>query len=183
MVWQNIKDAFAYGVGFAKGLLEQLVGFFQWMGDGISGIAGWIGDRLGGMWEPMKTGARNVINGAIYLLNGLISGINFAIRGMNALGAGLPQFGSVPYLAHGGVAGGLAVVGEQGPELVKLPQGSTVMPHGQSKRMAEQMGDQGSGDGGPVRVELVAGSGANGAVATMIMSLVRSGDLQLQRAG
>jgi uncharacterized protein YukE len=180
-VWQNIKDAFAYGVGFAKGLLEQLVNTWHWLADGISGIAGWIGDRLSGMWEPMQTGARRVINVAIGMLNGLIRGINFAIRGMNALGAGLPEFGTISYLAKGGVAGGLAVVGEQGPELVRLPQGSTVIPHGQSKRMAEDMGADGQGSGGPVQIELTAGKGANGAVATMIMSLIRSGDLQLRQ--
>jgi hypothetical protein len=100
---------------------------------------------------------------------------------MNALGAGLPEFGTISYLAKGGIAGGLAVVGEQGPELVRLPQGSTVIPTGQSKRMAEDMGADGQGSGGPVQIELVAGKGANGAVATMIMSLIRSGDLQLRQ--
>jgi hypothetical protein len=38
--------------------------------------------------------------------------------------------------AAGGPAGGLTVVGEEGPELLQLPFGSTVYSNGQSKRMA-----------------------------------------------
>ncbi|MEV4864270.1 phage tail protein [Streptomyces ossamyceticus] len=40
--------------------------------------------------------------------------------------------------AAGGIGGGLTVVGEEGPELVRLPHGSTVYPAGQSKHMAWQ---------------------------------------------
>ncbi|MBA4865907.1 hypothetical protein H1V43_32100 [Streptomyces sp. PSKA54] len=40
--------------------------------------------------------------------------------------------------AVGGAAGGLTVVGEEGPELLRLPHGSTVYPAGQSRRMAWQ---------------------------------------------
>lgn len=38
--------------------------------------------------------------------------------------------------AAGGIGGGLTWVGEEGPELVRLPQGSTVYPAGQSRHMA-----------------------------------------------
>lgn len=54
---------------------------------------------------------------------------------------------SIAGRASGGVAGGLTWVGERGPELVRLPQGSTVYPSGQSQGMA-------SGGGGVARVEL-----------------------------
>jgi trimeric autotransporter adhesin len=40
--------------------------------------------------------------------------------------------------AAGGIGGGLTVVGEEGPELVRLPHGSTVYPAGQSRHMAWQ---------------------------------------------
>jgi hypothetical protein len=43
------------------------------------------------------------------------------------------------------VAGGLTWVGEQGPELVSLPTGSTVHSNGDSKRMASDMGGGGGG--------------------------------------
>lgn len=48
--------------------------------------------------------------------------------------------------ASGGVSGGMTWVGERGPELVRLPQGSTVYPAGQSAQM--------TGGGGVARVEL-----------------------------
>lgn len=58
-------------------------------------------------------------------------------------------------LAHGGIsgaasgrnAGGLTWVGEQGPELVSLPTGSTVHSAGDSRRMAGADGSGGDGDG------------------------------------
>ncbi|MFF6781452.1 phage tail protein [Streptomyces sp. NPDC012510] len=40
--------------------------------------------------------------------------------------------------AAGGIGGGLTVVGEDGPELLRLPEGSTVYPAGQSRQMAWQ---------------------------------------------
>ena len=49
-------------------------------------------------------------------------------------GDGIPF---VPFFANGGVsAGGLAVVGEKGPELVNLPKGARVHSNAESKKMA-----------------------------------------------
>jgi phage-related tail protein len=55
--------------------------------------------------------------------------------------------GHVPAFAKGTMSapGGLAWVGEQGPELVNLPRGSQVIPAGRSARMA-------AGGGGGVTV-------------------------------
>jgi hypothetical protein len=49
-------------------------------------------------------------------------------------------------------------VGEQGAELVRLPTGSTVIPHGQSMNMLNQMGGGGPG-GEALVVEWVGPSG------------------------
>ena len=51
---------------------------------------------------------------------------------------GLAKFlKKIPFFANGGVsAGGLAVVGERGPELVNLPRGSRVHSNSESKRMS-----------------------------------------------
>jgi hypothetical protein len=181
-VWEGIQAAFSYGVGFARGLLQQLVDAWLWVRDTVGAAADWVRGALGRMWDGLAAGARGAVNAAITVLNGLLYGVNRVISGMNTVSpVKLPMVPYVPYLARGGIAGGLAMVGENGPELVRLPQGSTVYPSGQSRRMAEQAA--GDGGGGATRFELVAGPGANSAVATMIMSLVRSGDLQLQRAG
>jgi hypothetical protein len=59
--------------------------------------------------------------------------------GMGAFGNGTPHFGGgldlfgihIPFLATGGtvLGGGLAMVGEAGPELLSLPRGATVTPN------------------------------------------------------
>lgn len=51
--------------------------------------------------------------------------------------------GSVPHAASGGVHNGLTMVGELGPELVRLPQGSQVYPHGVAPGYASQGGSGG----------------------------------------
>jgi TP901 family phage tail tape measure protein len=65
-------------------------------------------------------------------------------------------------MAHGGIVGaagggprsGMTWVGEQGPELVRLPYGSTVYPAGQSANMAAA-----AARGGPAQVQLEISSG------------------------
>jgi AraC-like DNA-binding protein len=57
---------------------------------------------------------------------------------MNAHGGNIGGTGSVKRFATGGVSGSgsaMAVVGEEGPELVRLPLGATVIPAGQSASM------------------------------------------------
>lgn len=56
----------------------------------------------------------------------------------DAVGGGIGNFFSnLPHFAAGGMVPntGLAVVGEEGPELVQLPGGSRVIPHGQAAQM------------------------------------------------
>lgn len=56
--------------------------------------------------------------------------------------------------ASGGPTGGMTWVGEQGPELLDLPYGSSVMTAGDSKRMATQGGNNGA----PMVVQLIIGT-------------------------
>lgn len=59
-------------------------------------------------------------------------------RLMHAHGGNIGGLGTIKGFQSGGVSGAgsaLAVVGEQGPELVRLPVGSTVIPAGQSASM------------------------------------------------
>ena len=93
------------------------------------------------------------LNGIISLINGVIDGLNAMIDGLNSIKIEIPdwvpllggkEFGinipiigkwaplEVPQYADGTMyhPGGLAVVGERGPELVNLPRGSQVYPTG-----------------------------------------------------
>ncbi len=69
------------------------------------------------------------------------------------------------------------MVGEQGRELVKLPSGSTVVPHGQTEAM---LSGRSGGSSGPVRAELTVGPGGSQGLADLLMQMVRTGQLQLQ---
>jgi hypothetical protein len=77
--------------------------------------------------------------------------------------------GGISGAAGGGPRGNLTWVGEQGPELVRLPFGSTVYPTGQSMNMANQM----SG-GGEVRV-IVEDRTSGGIRARLIDERVAAG--------
>ncbi|HEX6968887.1 MAG TPA: hypothetical protein VF174_08795 [Micromonosporaceae bacterium] len=65
--------------------------------------------------------------------------LNRAIKDLERLGHGGFAHGGISGAAGGGPRGSLTWVGEQGPELVRLPYGSTVYPTGQSMNMASQM--------------------------------------------
>lgn len=173
-VWQNAVDSFNF-------MKDGVVTGFNWLVDALTTAVNWVKGILSDMWGGLTSGLKSAANGAITGLNGLIKGLNIIIQGLNVVNpfSDIPYVPYVPYLAKGGIAGGLAMVGEKGPELVNLPQGSTVYPTGQSMGMLGAMGGQG---GGEQRVTLVALPGSSDAVATMIMTLVRQGKLQLKAA-
>lgn len=62
--------------------------------------------------------------------------------------------GGIIGAASGGARGGLTWVGEQGPELARLPYGSTVYPAGRSRQMAMA----GGGGGQPLVINLSIGN-------------------------
>ncbi len=101
-----------------------------------------LGHDLGGIWSPLWQGFRSAINWIIDRWNNL----SFTIGG-SFLGVPIPSARfdtpNINRLAHGGIAGGLAMVGEHGRELVRLPQGSTVIPNGQSENILSQQGGGG----------------------------------------
>ncbi|MFG2913361.1 phage tail tape measure protein [Kitasatospora sp. NPDC048298] len=101
------------------------------------------------------------------------------------MGGGSYSGSSAGRFAHGGIIGGAATggprggltwVGEQGPELVRLPGGSTVIPAGQSRAMAE-----GAVGGGAVTLQLEwVGSNAGDEFMSWLRNniRIRGGDVQ-----
>ncbi len=79
-----------------------------------------------------------------------VSVIVGAVRGPNTA---WNEHGGIIGAAGGGARGGLTWVGEAGRELVRLPYGSTVYPHGQSEGMAATSG----GGGQPVVIQVQPG--------------------------
>lgn len=80
--------------------------------------------------------------------------LNFAGQGPAAKQLIITQRGSTGARAKGGTVKrdeAMTLVGEEGPEIVKLPVGSRVYPHGESKQMAKRMGIQAFARGGTVK--------------------------------
>ena len=85
-------------------------------------IAKYFGDRISDRFRPL-------INGVM----GILDAIKKVRRGISKLGRKLRK---LPGFANGGVSsGGLAVVGERGPELVNLPAGARVNSNRESRKM------------------------------------------------
>jgi phage-related protein len=149
-LWGVVKDRVGEGAAFIvdkiRGIpdrLRGLVGGFRSAGaaligaiaDGIKNAGGFASDFAGQIWSAVKS----AINSGIAQLN---NALEFSIKvGPKSIGVNPPDIG---YLARGtnNWRGGLAVVGEEGPELVNLPRGSQVMSHRQSMGAMRGMGSE-----------------------------------------
>ena len=86
-------------------------------------IAKYFGDKLSDKFRPLIDGVWTIVNA------------------LKAVRKKISDFGKklidMPFFANGGVSsGGLAVVGERGPELVNLPAGARVNSNRESRKMA-----------------------------------------------
>lgn len=146
-VWEAIKNTVITVVetigGVLGGLFRTLSGIIDFVAGVFTGDWGraWQGvkDIFGGTFDGLKAIAKGAINTVIGIINASISGINAIkppdwIPGIGGKSVNIPL---IPRLAKGthNFGGGLAMVGEQGPELVSLPQGSRVTPHSESMGM------------------------------------------------
>lgn len=165
--WKWIKDTAGDAADWIHNKWSGFINFFTSMPGKIKGIAS-------GMWDGIWNAFKNTINLLIRGWNTLRFGvprIDTHIPGVGVVGGfsfGVPQ---IPYLAAGGTvaSGGLAVVGERGPELVSLPTGATVHPNGSPA------------GGSGVLVVKFAGN-TDSAFATAFMRLVREKTIQIEAA-
>jgi phage-related protein len=137
--------------GVLKGAAESTLPALKVAFDAVSGAIVWAAGEAGKLWNTI-----NDLIGKITEFIGKIAGIPGSI-GINipGLAGGTTSFG-----------GGLAVVGERGPELVNLPRGSSVTPLG--------------GRGAPVTVNVYV----QGSVVTerQLIDTVYDGLIQKQRS-
>ena len=117
-----------------------------------------IKDNWDAIWDGISSGFGAIMDGVTAVakggINAIIGFFNTMIRAWNALdfkvpefkvgpikfggfAVGLPDIPTIPHLAEGirSFQGGLAFVGERGPELVTLPRGSAVTPNAQLASM------------------------------------------------
>jgi TP901 family phage tail tape measure protein len=122
---------------------ENIVTAAQAIKDGFVNSFTELQNKVLGIWDKITGG----IKGAI---NSILGSINKMIRGMNNIkidipnwvpGMGGKSFGinvpEIPMLAKGtnNFQGGMAIVGEEGPELVTMPKASKVTPNHKTEKM------------------------------------------------
>ncbi len=114
------------------------------------------------------------LNTTLELINGLSKTVTIHVHTVYGPGPSKPSA-----KATGGVAGGLTWIGEQGAELARLPQGTTVYPHGQSMAMAAQHG----GGGNALKMTVEFTGNTDTAFASSFQNMVRTGKIQLKANG
>lgn len=147
------------------------------IGTVISWLAGqWRGFEsiVLGIWHAIESAAES----AASIIEGAVSRIGSALSGLPGMGLisgalsiagklGLAT-GGIVGAAAGGIHGGFRLVGEQGPELVKLPTGSTVYSAQQTPGMLG-----GAMGGGQVQVVLEFAGGGEGVLTSALLELLR----------
>ena len=138
-VWDSEVRGIALLLGYVTSIPDKVgdVGRLLW--DKGSDIAGGFIDGISAGFDAGAGAVKSALNGIIGLVNRVhIPGVSIPdwVPGIggNGWGGWNP---SVPYLAAGvrDFAGGLAVVGERGPELVALPRGANVFSNAESRGM------------------------------------------------
>ncbi len=114
----------------------------------LTGITSFLEGTFTGNWRKVWNGLKNIVSGVFNGLisvvkapiNSIIGMVNRMIGGLNTIkipdwvpllggkGINIPK---IPMLAKGTdyFGGGVAIVGEEGPELVRMPRGSQVIPN------------------------------------------------------
>ena len=134
-LWDNsLKPIFQGIIDFLGGVFT---GDWERIWNGLSGI-------FGGIWDGMKELAKAPLNFIINMLNKVIDGLNQVqvpdwVPLVGGNGINIPR---IPTLWKGSnfTIGGPTLVGEQGPELVNMPRGASVMPAHKTRSALEGVG-------------------------------------------
>lgn len=146
-VYTNIHNKISAIKQTFQGVIQFIKGVFtgNWK-------AAWQGvvNIFSGIWNNLKS----VVKAP---LNGVIGVVNSAIRAINKISVTIPDWvpgvggkhigfniNTIPFLAQGSAAfaGGPAVINERGGELVRLPHGTSVLPHDKTVAQMYKTGAQ-----------------------------------------
>lgn len=120
--FNTVKNAATTAVKWVTDRFNGLVGF-------VKSLPGRIARAAVGIWDGLKGGAVAIINWIIEKFNGLPFIHGFSVLGFHT--PGIPRVAPISTAQHGGfMPGGMALVGERGPEVVSLPAGAFVHPTG-----------------------------------------------------
>lgn len=109
----------------------------------VGGSVNWIATQLGagpivGSYTSALSAAGSLVSAGDFVAGLAGFGEEFVSEGIKEFGADIVDFIG-GFFAEGvtDFQGGVAVVGEKGPELVTLPRGASVIPHERSRAMVE----------------------------------------------
>jgi hypothetical protein len=135
----NFGDAWTTIKGAASSALDWLADLFRGLPNKLGEILSGLGSTLSNlassairsMWDGIKSAWNYLADSTTFTLPSI------SIAGYN-VGGGTVSL--LPHLARGGTAlsDGLAMVGEEGAEIVRLSRGDTVFPHGTTPAGAGQ---------------------------------------------
>lgn len=156
--WDRIKSGASSVVSFVKNKFGALVSF-------VGGLPGKISRAVSGAFNAIPNGFKAAVNAVISAIRSFgIPGFKIPIpMAPDITFGGARPFAGIPFLAKGGTVdrSGLAVVGEEGPELLSLNRGAQVTPLS-------------GGKGGAQRVEVVLRvDGGDDEIVRMIRKWVR----------
>jgi hypothetical protein len=136
--WPVIKWVIDAVVGYYKFLWTTFSNVVKWILDKGATLSQWfrelpgkIGGFFSGIADTIKTPFRIAFNAIASLWNNTVGRLSFSVPswvpGIGGNGFSMP---TLPMLAKGGtaVSAGLALVGENGPELLRMPRGASVIP-------------------------------------------------------
>jgi phage-related protein len=116
-IWNGIKSTVSSGV-------SSLIGF-------VRGIPGSIASVVSGAFDSIPRAFKSAINNVISAWNNIsIGGFHVDLPFGQSFDAPAINFPNIPMLAKGGniTAAGWTMVGERGPEFLRLPKGAEVRP-------------------------------------------------------
>lgn len=171
-VWADVSGAFNLGKEVVIGVLDMIGSGFDTFVDKIAAIPGKVGALFSALGTGIMTGLKMGLNGLINVANAAINGINH-VTGV----VGIPAIPDIPHVAIGGPVSGLALVGENGPEVANFPMGTSISPNSNSMSMLN------GGGGGSMQMGFNFTGNTDSALATLLMNLVRTGKIQLTANG
>lgn len=135
-VFKGIGGVFEVAGAIAKAIGAAIKAAF----DGLGGFFKGIWDKVGGVFRGGLNFLVDIVNGFLGWLNNLRIDIpRVEVAGVGIGGGSIDpfNFNLLPRFASGvrGFGGGMAIVGERGPELVNLPRGADVYSNAQSRSM------------------------------------------------
>lgn len=125
---------------------DWIVARFNDVINNLTGLPKRASNAFSGMFDGVKVAFKSAMNWVIDRWN------DFSIPGINTMFGTIGGFTTpnIGRFAHGGIAGGLIEVGERGRELIRVPNGSTVIPNGTTEAMLAK------GQSGTVTVNIYA---------------------------